>query len=236
MPAPTNNHYNNRNLQKNLWVAAGEGDLDRVKDLIENQSLSPNAPDPYTYTPMHAAASYGHIEVLEYLVGRGGDVNVKDNDNETPLFTVESVEVARWLINHGADITIQNADGMTPAQHLAEEFPCVSSYLYSLAPSLPAPTASLPQPSSYTTDQAASSITQSILTNAQEIMQRAEAEGRDPEKELREMVGRAVLGGVVTGAGWAQDEEEEAHEEGRTEPRDGGQPETKRRRFDDAGR
>ncbi|KAF8515388.1 ankyrin [Hysterangium stoloniferum] len=232
MPASTNNLNNNRSSQKNIWVAAGEGDLDRVKV----RTLSPNVPDPYTYTPMHAAASYGQIEVLDYLVGRGGDVNVKDNDNETPLFTVESVEVARWLINHGADITVQNADGMTPAQHLAEEFPGISSYLHSLDSLLPAPTASLPQPSNYTTDQAASSITQSILTNAQEIMQRADAEGRDPEEELREMVGRAVLGGVVTGAGWAQDEMGVTHEEDRTEPGDGGQPETKRRRFEDAGR
>lgn len=30
-------------------------------------------------------------------------------------------------------------------------------------------------------------------------MQRAEAAGTDPDEELREVVGRAVLGGVLTG-------------------------------------
>lgn len=37
------------------------------------------------------------------------------------------------------------------------------------------------------------------MTSVQEIMQRAEAEGRDPEEELRQVVSRTVLEGVVTG-------------------------------------
>ena len=32
-------------------------------------------------------------------------------------------------------------------------------------------------------------------------MERAEAEGRDPEEELRQVVGRTVLEGVITGYG-----------------------------------
>ncbi|KAF8573665.1 ankyrin [Ramaria rubella] len=224
--------------QKNIWVAAGEGDIDRVKELIENESLSPNVPDPYTYTPMHAAASYGHVHVLEYLVSKGGDVNVKDEDSETPLFTVESVDVARWLVEHGANLDCQNEEGNTPAQHLAEEFPSVSAYLHSLNPSAPPPaSAPIPQPSGYNTDQVASELTQSILTDAQSIMQRAEAEGRDPEAELREMVGRAVLDGVVTGATWAQDgmDEDGGDETGGRQGELDGEPESKRSKFDEAG-
>lgn len=73
--------------QKNIWVAAGDGDLERVRELIEHQGDSPNARDPFTYTPMfvfsrchrhphsfftrHAAASYGQRHVLQYLIGCG---------------------------------------------------------------------------------------------------------------------------------------------------------------------
>jgi hypothetical protein len=39
--------------QKNIWVAAGDGDLARVRDLVEQHHLSPNAPDQFTYTPMY---------------------------------------------------------------------------------------------------------------------------------------------------------------------------------------
>ncbi|PWN46492.1 hypothetical protein IE53DRAFT_372340 [Violaceomyces palustris] len=49
---------------KNIWIAAGEGDLERVRHLVQVQGISPTAPDPYTYTPVHAAASYGHLEIL----------------------------------------------------------------------------------------------------------------------------------------------------------------------------
>jgi len=126
------------------------------------------------------------------------------------------------------------------AEYLAEDFPAVSQYLYSLDPSavpLQQPTP-LPRPSNYTTDQAANELTQSILTDAQAIMQRAEAEGRDPEAELREMVGRAVLGGVMTGATWAQESatEEVAGPNGRRHGDDSENSENKRQRFDDAGR
>ena len=37
------------------------------------------------------------------------------------------------------------------------------------------------------------------MQSVQDIMQRAGVEGRDPEAELREVVGRTVLEGVLTG-------------------------------------
>ena len=61
---------------------------------------------------MHAAASYAHLELLEYLLSKGGDINLTDEDGETPLFTVESVEFAREMVERGADPTRQNEDGL----------------------------------------------------------------------------------------------------------------------------
>ena len=89
MPVPTNTTPANGEQDggKNIWIAAGEGDIDRVKLLVDEQGesvfshilprgrlslafifpaigVSPTAPDPYTYTPLHAAASYGHVDIL----------------------------------------------------------------------------------------------------------------------------------------------------------------------------
>lgn len=61
----------------------------------------------------HAAASYGHLDVLEYLISRGGDVNITDEDNDTPIYTVETQEVAKWLIDHGAVVDRQNSEGLS---------------------------------------------------------------------------------------------------------------------------
>jgi hypothetical protein len=45
------------------------------------------------------------------------------------------------------------------------------------------------------------------MSSVEEIMQRAEAEGRDPEEELRQIVSRTVLEGVVTGYAMSVEDE-----------------------------
>ena len=59
-------------------------------------------PNAFTYLTLHST---------------GGDVNVKDDDGETPLFTVESVDVARWLVEHGASLDCRNQEGNTVRLH-----------------------------------------------------------------------------------------------------------------------
>ncbi|KAI9061046.1 ankyrin [Trametes sanguinea] len=208
MPVPTTVQH-----EKNIWVAAGDGDLERVRELIEVHSMSPNVPDPNTYTPMHAAASYGHINILEYLVSRGGDVNVTDNDGDTPLYVVENVETARWLVEHGATVNRQNDEGMSPAQYLEEDHPEVAAYLEGLSSgggnsgsTLASPIEMHEQPSQHAQNVASEHLTSSLIQSVQGIMERAEAEGREAsDEELREVVGRAVLQGMVTGYGMSQE-------------------------------
>jgi hypothetical protein len=43
----------------------------------------------------------------------GGDVNITDEDGDTPLYTVEKIETARLLIEHGARYDHVNAEGLT---------------------------------------------------------------------------------------------------------------------------
>lgn len=57
--------------QKNIWVAAGDGDLERVRELIEHQGDSPNARDPFTYTPMFVfSRSHRHPHSFFYQARR----------------------------------------------------------------------------------------------------------------------------------------------------------------------
>jgi len=47
-----------------------------VKYLVEELGLDVNTLDSWGYTPMHYAASRGDNELIQYLVSKGGDVNV----------------------------------------------------------------------------------------------------------------------------------------------------------------
>lgn len=129
--------------------------------LLPNAGLTPEVPDSNTYTPMHAAASYAQLDVLTYLLSKGGNINVTDDEGETPLFTVESVETARWLVERGADPSVVNNEGQNvrptsplpsslssgrpspdprstltkqAADFLEEDAPEVSAYLRTLLP------------------------------------------------------------------------------------------------------
>lgn len=53
------------------------------------------------------------LRTLLLIGNAGGDVNILDDDNETPLFVVESIEVAKWLVDHGADIKRRNNEHLT---------------------------------------------------------------------------------------------------------------------------
>jgi uncharacterized protein len=54
-------------------------------------------------------------------VQKGGNINVQDNDGDTPLHVIDSVDVAREMVlRMGADPTIRNKEGLTPAEAMRE--------------------------------------------------------------------------------------------------------------------
>ncbi|KAI9491846.1 ankyrin repeat-containing domain protein [Zychaea mexicana] len=104
----------------NLWIAAGDGQLDRVKELIEG-GANVNSHDEFGYTALHAAVSYNQKEILEYLLEKGGNVNIEDFDKDTPLYVAETVEMARLLVDKGADPKHKNEEGVSPALNAHQE-------------------------------------------------------------------------------------------------------------------
>ena len=67
-------------------------------------------------SPLIAAASEGHVAVVEALVAGGASLNKKDQDKTTALMAASArghVDVARKLIEAGAFLNEQNKDGHT---------------------------------------------------------------------------------------------------------------------------
>ena len=59
-----------------------------------------------------AAVSYGHVALARFLLERGADPNIRDNDDDTPLHVCETVECAELLLDAGAQLDARNSDGL----------------------------------------------------------------------------------------------------------------------------
>jgi glutaminase len=95
-----------------LCGLAADGNLEKLKELLENTSVDVNAADYDGRTAMHLASEEGHLEVVKYLIEKGASVNCVDRWGSTPLRGAIShlhQEVAAFLRQHKAMIKDANA-------------------------------------------------------------------------------------------------------------------------------
>jgi 7,8-dihydropterin-6-yl-methyl-4-(beta-D-ribofuranosyl)aminobenzene 5'-phosphate synthase len=104
-------------LASDVHEAAKQGDLAKLKTLIaENPDLA-NAKNENQETPLHAAVSGGHLDIVDLLIAAKADVNAVDNQKRTPLHLAcydGHEEIAEKLISHGADLEAKFSNGTTP--------------------------------------------------------------------------------------------------------------------------
>jgi ankyrin repeat protein len=106
---------------ENIWVAASDGNIVTVKTLIETGVHAVNEQDGNGYSAIHAAASYGHEELIRYLISIGANVNLKDNDGDTPILLCEEPEIFTILKSYGADPTAVNDLGQGIFEKVVED-------------------------------------------------------------------------------------------------------------------
>ena len=88
-----------------LHMAAQSGILVEVKQLVIGGHDVNQRDERYGFTPLHHAVFFGHRDVVEFLIGHGADVNVKNNAGSTPLYLATGKwhkEIAALLTQHGA--------------------------------------------------------------------------------------------------------------------------------------
>ncbi|KAI5285811.1 hypothetical protein KEM54_000271 [Ascosphaera aggregata] len=118
--------------QPNIYILASDNSPSLLPYLRSNPHLA-SAQDEHGYSLCHAAASWGHIDLLRSLVREFNvNINITDEDGDTCLFTAETVHVAKCLVEElGIDKTTRNAEGLTAAEAIMNEgsFPEVAAYL-----------------------------------------------------------------------------------------------------------
>ena len=101
--------------------AAKKGDLAAVKRVVEKSGLDVNC--MRGHTPLYVASENNHLNIVEYLVDNGADMNKIRVSHQTPLYVAIErghFDVMKYLVDKGADLNKATTDGnhLTPL-HIA---------------------------------------------------------------------------------------------------------------------
>lgn len=79
-------------------------------------------------SPLITAALYDQLEIATYLIGKGADLNFRNNDGSTPLHVAAffcKPRIVKLLLDQKANRMIKNKYGDTPYQVVAAPFSSV---------------------------------------------------------------------------------------------------------------
>ncbi|XP_041117077.1 poly [ADP-ribose] polymerase tankyrase-2-like isoform X2 [Polyodon spathula] len=112
----------NSDSDRQLLEAAKSGDSEVVKKLCTLQNVNCRDIEGRLSTPLHFAAGYNRVAVVEYLLQHGADVHAKDKGGLVPLHNACSYghyEVAELLVTHGAVVNVADLWRFTPLHEAA---------------------------------------------------------------------------------------------------------------------
>eukprot|EP00005_Dracoamoeba_jomungandri_P002814 CAMPEP_0174250894 /NCGR_PEP_ID=MMETSP0439-20130205/911_1 /TAXON_ID=0 /ORGANISM="Stereomyxa ramosa, Strain Chinc5" /LENGTH=273 /DNA_ID=CAMNT_0015331075 /DNA_START=22 /DNA_END=840 /DNA_ORIENTATION=+ len=107
----------------NIFSYAKEGDLEKVRELLESGE-DVNVVDEDGSSPLHWAALFDQIKVMSYLLERGAEIDLANlKEGQTPLHWAcigKSTKAVMKLIHAGADPCKQDRRGYNSLIHAAQ--------------------------------------------------------------------------------------------------------------------
>ncbi|KAL1122657.1 hypothetical protein AAG570_002984 [Ranatra chinensis] len=107
-----------------LLDAAKRGNLARVQRLVTPENINCRDTQGRNSTPLHLAAGYNNVEVAEYLLENGADVNAQDKGGLIPLHNASSyghLDIAALLIKYNTVVNATDKWGFTPLHEAAQK-------------------------------------------------------------------------------------------------------------------
>ena len=191
----------------NPYILAADQPSALLNVLRSDPSIAPSQ-DEHGYSLLHAAASYGHIDLLRSLVKEFNvDTNLIDEDGETCLFVTESEDVAKCLVEElGVDVGRKNDAGLTARESIENEdtFPQVAAYLRTvmgetpsnstgpqLPPNIQVNLGAVPEPEA---NAGTGEADPEFRRRIEELASRDDFQSEDAQNQLRALVKDAIAG------------------------------------------
>ncbi len=108
-----------RGFELELDEAAAAGQLERVKQIVGKNPELAKSYSPDGFPVFALPAVFGHLEVAEYLLGKGADVNAAATNGTgynalTGAVASGHTAIVAWLLENGADPNYRYGAGYSP--------------------------------------------------------------------------------------------------------------------------
>ena len=108
-------------LDEDLRVAAQFGDLQRVRQLIEEGASVNGGRGPYGETPLMVAARTGNMELVGLLIGEGAELDARDDYGNRPLHYALDEGVMLLFLELASAADLESDDAPVSALALAAQ-------------------------------------------------------------------------------------------------------------------
>jgi ankyrin repeat protein len=113
-------------FERSIYNACVYGDLGRVKSLVEKQGARiVNEQDKSGYSALHYAARNNHLNICQYLISNGAQLNLKTHScQSTPLHRAAYMghsSIVKYLLEMGADPFIVDYENKMPIQKCVDQ-------------------------------------------------------------------------------------------------------------------
>ncbi|XP_065647040.1 myotrophin isoform X2 [Hydra vulgaris] len=95
------------------------GDIEKVRQAFMQKSFDVNEDIGNGTRLIHCAADYGQLEIIDYLISIGANINVVDKHGNSPLLNAVyegHTSCVKLLLDKGADKNIKSPSGETAFQ------------------------------------------------------------------------------------------------------------------------
>ncbi|KAJ8025370.1 Tankyrase-1 [Holothuria leucospilota] len=104
--------------------AAKKGNLARLQKLVTSDNINCRDSQGRNSTPLHLAAGYNNVDVAQFLLDQGADVNARDKGGLIPLHNASSyghLDIAALLINKNTCVNAVDRWNFTPLHEAAQK-------------------------------------------------------------------------------------------------------------------